>query len=85
MCWADFPFWIGSAKSSLESVIANPQSGSNYEVRDGIYCNIAAAPPTNSPLPVIIPGWNGDVYVLNGKGSLDNPVNAIRVMLLPAC
>lgn len=81
--WGFAPFWVGQSRQALENLQTPPAGGFNIEVRDGLYISgDAVSTPTSSPTPVWLP-WNGDVYVLNGSGALDQATNVAEVTAIP--
>ena len=80
--WGVNPFWVGKDKASLESPSRGP-TGSNVQKIDGVYIPSPSGGAT-STIPLALP-WNGDVYVMNGKGALDNGVNSIFITFSPLC
>lgn len=85
--WGFAPFWVGQSRQALENRQTTPAGGFNVEVRDGIYVNVNPAVGTASPSeqPVFLP-WTGDIWVLNGGGALDQPVNVAFVLAIqPPC
>jgi len=71
------PFYIGQSRQALENKLATPPGGFNQEIRDGIYVDPAKVPGGILWLP-----WNGDIWILNGTGTNDNPNNVVTVEVL---
>jgi hypothetical protein len=81
VCWGTSPFWVGRDRGSLETAQQNPTLFPG-EIRNGFYW--VPPPGGGTPQPISIP-WDGEVYVLNGKGPGDISPMAIFIELVPEC